>query len=327
LINPLCYRNLYPLFKERVEGSKQEGPFDLIIQIGFPFEKSMDGKGSRNGCFIDKEYCRIRGQRKIVKSEVEILNIEKSTILVNIKVNLWGKILFPLDLFNALVHFVAFRKGIYLIHSGSICKREKGVLLFGEENSGKTFLIIQALARNYELVDDDFTFLHKKMICSYSPFLVLKFYHRNIVPFLPWNSRINLFVKEAISLLTFRYINLLTTVHSDKFLKKQREGKIDLVKIFHLRRGNLMKIEEVREKEKLVQSIVLEAKNAFPFLVKLSDTYSNLNPKSSVSMHWLRLEEKLSQILKDMACMELQVPPCRTKAEIEKVFEGIDHAV
>lgn len=326
-IGPLHYRNLYALFKERIDKSRLESPFDLIIQIGFPFEKSVYRVVSGNSGYIEKEYCRIHYQKKTIKSEVEILDIEKPTILVNIKVNSWGKILFPMDLFNALIHFVAFQKGICLIHAGSISKRGKGVLLFGAENSGKTFFIIKALARNYELVDDDFTFIHGKIICNYSPFLVLKFHHRNIVPFLTWSDRMNLFVKEAISLLTFGYVKLLTAIHSDKFVKKRRKPKVDLVKILHLIKGNSMKIGEIKEKKRLVQSMVLETKIAYPFLVKLSEAYSNLNPDSTVSMHWSRLGEKLTQYLEDVICEEVQVPTRLTEEEIEKVFGGWEHAV
>jgi hypothetical protein len=326
-IGPLYYRNLYPLLKERIGKSKPEEPIDLIIQIGFPFEKSADRDVSRNGAFIGKEYCRIRYQKKTIKSEVEILNNEKSTILVKIKVNLWGKMLFPLDLLNALIHFVAFQKGICLIHAGSICKRGKGVLLFGSENIGKTFFIIEALGRNYDLIDDDFTFIHGKSICNYSPFLVLKFHHRKMIPFLNWKDRVNLFVKEAISIVTFRYINLLTAIHSDRFLKKGRREKVDLFKIFYLRKGDLMKIGEVSEKEKLVQSIVLETKIAYPFLVKLSGACSDPNVCPVVSMHWRRLEEKLTKYLEDVICEEVQVPKRLTEEEIEEVFGGIEHAV
>ena len=88
-----------------------------------------------------------------------------------------------------------------------------------------------------------------------------------------------------------------------------------------------MKIGEIKEKKRLVQSMVLEMKIAYPFLVKLSEAYSNLNPDSTVSMHWSRLGEKLTQYLEDVICEEVQVPTRLTEEEIEKVFGGWEHAV
>jgi hypothetical protein len=77
----------------------------------------------------------------------------------------------------------------------------------------------------------------------------------------------------------------------------------------------------------LVQSIVLETKIAYPFLVKLSEAYSKLDPNSTVSMHWSRLDEKLTQYLADVICEDVQVPGRLTEEEVERVFGCIEHVV
>jgi hypothetical protein len=323
----LFYRNLYDSCQRGIEKSRCEDPFDLVIRIGFPFKSRVRAFPRSEEVHFTKDYLYCRYRWKIIRGEVEILNAEGPRVSVNLRFNFLGKVFFPNDLFDSLIHFVALRKGMCLLHGASIGKEGKGVLLLGAVGSGKTRLVISSSERGFGLIDDDSTFVHQGKILGYTPFIALKSYHRKTVPSLPWRTKAELFVKEGISLLTNGYINPFTPVPIGLFFKERRIESATLKKVYYLNQEVDPEGERVEGGKGVIDSIILESKTWYPFLAKLCEAYSDVNPNSIVSTHWERLRKRLEQELNEISYTEIRTHLAVTKGELEEVFTEIENAI
>jgi hypothetical protein len=324
----LFYRNLYDFCKRGIEKSRCEDPFDLVIRIGFPLSRRVRSFHRSEEVHFTKDYLYCRYRRKIIKGEVEIFNIEGARIFVNLKVDLFGRLFFPMDLFDSLIHFAAFQKGMCLVHGASIGKEGKGVLLLGAVGSGKTPLVISSSERGFGLIDDDLTFVHQGKILGYNgPFIYLKSYHQKTVPSLSWRTKAELFVKEGISLLTNGYINPVTPVPIGLFFKERRIESATLKKVYYLNQEVDPEGKRVEGGKGVIDSIILELKTYFPFLAKLCEVYSDVNPNSIGSTHWERLRKRLEEELNEISYMEIRTHLAVRKGKLEEVFTEIENAI
>jgi hypothetical protein len=317
----LYYRHLYHLCQTFIEKSSVKESFNWVIQIGFPLKSGGRSFPRTNELFITKDYLYSHYQRKIIRGELEILNIDNPRVTVNLKVNFWGKLFFPIELFNSLIHFVAFQKGMCLLPGASIEKAGKGILLLGDEGSGKTNLVIASSKRGFGLIDDDFSFVHQGKILNYTPSVCLKFYHRKRFPSIPRNIKAKLLINEGISLLTNRYINLITPAPIDIFFAKRRSTSVALKKIYYLRRDGAFKMREIRMKKEMINSMILKLKICYPFLTRMCEVYSRVNSDSILARHWDQLEKKLKQELGEIPSVEIKSPSALTDTEIAEVFK------
>jgi hypothetical protein len=324
----LFYKNLIRMYKEcQIPPSGMDNP-ELVINVGTDFLRRIPQSSIYDGFFIEGSYIYTKYRRKVVLTSVEILDIDDAKTTVNIRTNIFGRFIFPTVIINSLIGLKSNLKGICFVHGSSIGRDGKGVLLVGSDGSGKTSILIKSSEKNFELIADDATFVGNKEVHSLIGPMSLRYYHKKLLHFsLTLKERFEFAAKKILSILTGKYITLLTDIDIKKFFDSRLGRKAELKRIYYLTKGKEFRIDLLEDKGFLVSAIVNDIKHIYDFLVRVSQAYGKFAPTSYLSNYWGTLEKNLFRNITDIPCYKVITPFLMKSIMFEQIFEDMEEAL
>lgn len=305
----IFYRNIFRMYRRLQKSETDDRQVDLIIYIGKRFFQKISRDKFHGGFFCNRSYIRAQYRWKTIRAEVEVLDAESIPMVVSIKTNLLGKLVFPTVIINSLIGLHSNRKKVCLIHGSSIGSRGNAVLLVGMGSTGKTSLVVRSSRENFCLIADDGTFLGKNKVYGFPRPINLEYYHKRMLHFrIAWNKRMEFFLKRILSFITNRYITLLTDIEEEKFFQKRIEWVAELKALFYLSKGDTFVLSEVFDKNSIADKIVESTKSIQQFSVWLGRCYASYAPDSYLARHWSELKKNLQDYINEVPCYKVQTP-------------------
>jgi hypothetical protein len=298
---------------------------DLIIYIGKEFARKVSKYKFCKGFFINGNYIRAKYKWKIIKAEVEILDIEKIPMVVNIQTNFFGKLIFPTAIINSLIGLHSNRKKMCLVHGSGICKEKKGVLLIGSGSSGKTSIVIHSSKEQFYFLADDSIFVGKRKIYGFPRPISLEYYHKKILYFkIYYNKQIEFFLKRLLSFITREYITLLTDINLELFFKNRIEPSAELRAAIYLSKGNKFTFSELCDKNRVVEAIIKSTQSILWFSVQIGKCFASHFPESYLANYWNELKQNLRDFINEIPCYEVQTPTVITNDMYQQILQKIN---
>jgi hypothetical protein len=305
----LFYRNVFRMYRQSQQTERKESQVDMIVYIGKRFSREVLTDRFREGFFCEGNYLRTHYRYKAIIAQVEILDIESIPMVVHIRTNLLGKLIFPTAVINSLVGLNSNRKKVCLVHGSGIGREKKAVLLTGAGSSGKTSLVVRSSREHFCLIADDATFIGKRKIYGFPRPISLEYYHRRMLHFpISWTKQTEFFFKRLLSLLTGGYITLLTDIEVEKFFQNRVEQSAELKATFYLSKGDAFAFREVNDKDRVVDAIVESTQSILQFSVRIGRSYASYVPESYLVNHWSELKKNLRDYINEVPCYEVQTP-------------------
>ena len=135
------------------------GEADLEVFFG-PFDE--EALGSKHPFFHYRYGAGIVSETKRYKTakwKVALSSLDNPPARLHFDGNRSSEIFFIGEILEPLLRYLLVRKGALLLHSSCVATPAGSVLISGIRHTGKTLLMMEALARGASLLSDDYTFV------------------------------------------------------------------------------------------------------------------------------------------------------------------------
>ena len=287
---------------------------NILVQFG-PVPQTAPGADSRH--------------KVLARWRTRVAGLTADPIRVWVDANRFGAMFFIGCVFSTLVKEVFLRHGFAAVHAAALAGSDRGVLLPGEQGTGKTLMAFVFLKHGYRLLGDDTVYLGPggRILGSLFPVTVRHGRGLEELVSLGRADRFRLALRRLVSVLTAGYYQLMTIVPPQRLAPDSLADKASLTDVCYLGLGDAFQDLGPMSRDQMIDLLLANEQAANPDANAMIERASAGDPDASLARFWPRYRRALQEAVgRQVRCRRAAVPRRFSREEFEKVVRLIETA-